>query len=62
MVAQLLDYGSWVKDLGHAISALFSEHHHGARLEEEFENGSVTCCPTRDQSLRLAVVVGGATQ
>jgi RecB family endonuclease NucS len=32
VVAQLLDYGSWVKDLGHEdISALFSEHHHGAR-------------------------------
>ena len=39
VVAQLLDYGSWVKDLGHEdISALFSEHQHGARLEEEFEN------------------------
>ncbi len=39
VVAQLLDYGSWVKDLGHEdVSALFSEHHGGARLEEEFEN------------------------
>jgi hypothetical protein len=39
VVAQLLDYGSWVKDLGHEdISALFSEHHRGARLEEECEN------------------------
>ena len=39
VVAQVLDYGSWVKDLGHEdILALFSEHHKGARLEEEFEN------------------------
>jgi Endonuclease NucS len=39
VVAQLLDYGSWVKDLGHEdVSALFSEHHHSARLEEDFEN------------------------
>jgi hypothetical protein len=39
VVAQVLDYGSWVKDLGHGdISALFSEHHKGARLEEAFEN------------------------
>jgi hypothetical protein len=39
VVAQLLDYGSWVKDLGHEdISALFSEHHEGARLERGFEN------------------------
>jgi Endonuclease NucS len=38
VVAQVLDYGSWVKDLGHEdISALYSEHHHGARLEEAFE-------------------------
>jgi hypothetical protein len=38
VVAQVLDYGSWVKDLGHEdILALFSEHHKGARLEEEFE-------------------------
>jgi hypothetical protein len=39
VVAQVLDYGSWVKDLSHEdILALFSEHHKGARLEEEFES------------------------
>jgi len=39
VVAQVLDYGSWVKDLGHEdISTIFSEHHGGARLEEAFEN------------------------
>jgi len=37
-VAQVLDYGSWVKDLGHEdILTLFSEHHDGARLEQGFE-------------------------
>lgn len=39
VVAQVLDYGSWVKDLGHQdIADLFSEQHNGARLEEAFEN------------------------
>lgn len=47
VVAQVLDYGSWVKDLGHEdILALFSEHHKGARLEEAFENRLATCYRT----------------
>lgn len=38
VVAQVLDYGSWVTGLGHEeISELFSTFHKGARLEEVFE-------------------------
>jgi len=39
VVAQVLDYGSWVKDLGHEeISDLFTHNHKGERLEEAFED------------------------
>ena len=39
VVAQVLDYGSWITDLGHEeIGELFSTHHKGARLEEVFED------------------------
>jgi hypothetical protein len=39
VVAQVLDYGSWVKDLGHEeISDLFTNKHKGERLEEAFED------------------------
>lgn len=39
VVAQVLDYGSWVKDLGHEeITDLFAGSHKGARLEEAFED------------------------
>jgi hypothetical protein len=39
VVAQVLDYGSWVKDLGHEdVSTLFSENNGGDRLEQAFES------------------------
>lgn len=39
VVAQVLDYGSWIKDLGHEeITDLYADCHKGARLEEAFED------------------------
>lgn len=39
VVAQVLDYGSWIKDLGHQeITDLYADSHKGARLEEAFED------------------------
>ncbi|SEF15391.1 recombinase RecB [Jiangella alba] len=38
VVAQALDYGSWVKDLGHVdLTELYSERHPGEQLEVAFE-------------------------
>lgn len=58
VVAQVLDYGSWVKDLGHEeIAAIYSERHQGNRLEEAFETRFGDVLPeVLNQDHRLVIV------